>query len=126
MQKASWIRKSHSPWASPVVLVRKKNGSYWFCFDYCKLNQVTVKDTFPLPRIDDLLDQLAKAKYLSTHDLASGYWQIRVAEDSKKKTAFVTHHGLYEFNVMPFGLTNAPATFQRLVLKMDQHLYLLH
>ena len=109
------IKKSHSPWASPVILVRKRNGDYRFCVDYRKLNEVTKKDTFPLPRIDDLLDQLAHSKYFSSLDLAAGYWQIQVAPDSQSKTAFVTHRGLFEFRVMPFGLTNAPAVFQRLV-----------
>ena len=83
--------------------------------DYRRLNDVTTKDTFPLPRIDDLLDQLSQSKYFSTLDLAAGYWQIQVAPDSQPKTAFTTHQGLFEFRVMPFGLTNAPAVFQRLV-----------
>ena len=83
--------------------------------DYRKLNEVTRKDTFPLPWIDDLLDQLTHSKFFSSLDLAAGYWQIQVAPDSRSKTAFVTHRGLYEFQVMPFGLTNAPAVFQRLV-----------
>ena len=115
MLAAGVIKKSHSPWASPVILVRKRNGDYRFCVDYRKLNEVTKKDTFPLPRIDDLLDQLAHSKYFSSLDLAAGYWQIQVAPDSQSKTAFVTHRGLFEFRVMPFGLTNAPAVFQRLV-----------
>ena len=76
MTKAGVIKKSHSPWASPVILVRKRNGDYRFCVDYRKLNEVTTKDTFPLPQIDDLLDQLADSRYFSTLDLAAGYWQI--------------------------------------------------
>ena len=109
------IQPSNSPWASPVVLVRKKDGTHRFCVNYWELNSVTRADTFPLPRIDDLLDQLGKSAYFSTLDLATGYWQIRVHPNSQEKTAFVTPQGLYEFRVMPFGLTNAPAVFQRLM-----------
>ena len=89
-----------------------------FCIDFRQLNAVTVKDAYSLPRIDDTLDLLAGSVWLSTLDLASGYWQIKMSEDSKKKTAFVTpHRGFFNFSVMPFGLTNAPATFQRLIEK---------
>ena len=98
---------------SPVVMVRKKDGTHQFCVDYRDLNAVTKADKFLLPRIDDLLDQLGKLRYFSTLDLALGYWQIRVQPDSRENTAFVTPQGLYKFRVMLFGLTNTPTVFQR-------------
>lgn len=109
------IKKSQSPWTSPVVLVKKKDDKWRFCIDYRKLNNVTKKDAHPLPQIDDMLGTLGGAKWFTTLDLASGYWQVEMDPESREKTAFVTKQGIYEFNIMPFGLTNAPATFQRLM-----------
>ncbi|CAG8504774.1 6570_t:CDS:2, partial [Scutellospora calospora] len=109
------IRKSNSPWASPVVVVPKKGGKLRLYMDYRKLNEMTRKDAYPLPRIDDLLETFSTASWFSTLDLKSGYWQVRIEEKDKEKMAFITRGGLFEFNVMLFGLTNVPATFQRLI-----------
>ena len=109
------ITQSSSPWATPIVLVGKKDRSYHFCVDYRKLNSVTRKDAYPLPRIDETLDMLHSSKWFSTLDLASGYWQFEMAPEDQHRTVFATSDGLFEFKVMPFGLCNAPATFQRLM-----------
>ena len=108
-------KPSTSPWASPIVLVRKKDGSCRFCVDYRILNSHTYKDSYPLPRIEDCLDSLSGSKYFATLDLASGYWQVALDDESRQKTAFTSRRGLFEFNVMPYGLCNAPATFERLM-----------
>lgn len=109
------VRESSSPWAAPVVLVQKKDGSWRFYVDYRKLNAVTHKDTYPLTRTEESLTSLTRATWYSTLDLASGYWQVEVAEEDKEKTAFTIPLGLYQFERMPFGLCNAPATFHRLM-----------
>ena len=117
------IRESCSPYSSPLVIVRKKDGTLRMCVDYRLLNWKTRKDAYPLPRIEESLDALSGAKWFSTLDLASGYNQVVVAEKDRQKTAFCTLFGLYEFNRMPFGLCNAPGTFQRLMERIfsDQH-----
>lgn len=109
------IQPSTSPWASPIILVKKKDGTDRFVVDFRRLNAVTRKDSFPLPRIDDALDTLNGTKYFSSMDLMSGYWQVEMEPESRERTAFITYGGLYEFLVLPFGLTGAPGTFARLM-----------
>jgi hypothetical protein len=115
LQERGTIRPSTSPWASPIVLVRKRTGATRLCVDYRKLNKVTVKDAFPLPRVADCLDSLAGSVLFSTFDITAAYHQVPVKREDIPKTAFVTKYGLFEFLTMPFGLCNAPGTFQRLM-----------
>ena len=122
MLTGSQIEPSDSLWSSLVVLVTKKDGGTQFCVDYRLLNDATVKDAYPLPRIDDTLDMLAGKQWFSTLDLASGYWQVSLSQEARVKTAFATHSGLFQFKVMPFGLCNAPATFERLMDRVLQGL----
>ncbi|GKB21136.1 putative reverse transcriptase domain-containing protein [Tanacetum coccineum] len=110
-----FIRPRSSPWGAPILFVNKKDGSFWMCIDYRKLNKLTVKNQYPLPRIDDLFDQLQGSRVYSKIDLRSGYHQLRVREEYIPKTTFRTHYGHYEFQVMPFGLTNALAVFMDLM-----------
>jgi hypothetical protein len=116
LQQSGFIRPSSSPWGAPVLFLEKKDKS--MCVDYRSLNEVTIKNKYPLPRIDDLFDQSKGAKYFSKVDLRSGYHQLKIRESDIPKTTFVTRYGQYEFTVMSFGLTNAPAYFMNLMNKV--------
>jgi len=118
MEKAGVIKESESPWAAPMVVVKKKDGKLRICVDYRKLNQITQVDAYPMPRVEELLDSVGQSTFITTLDLAKGYWQVPVAPEDQPKTAFITPKGLFEFTTMPFGLRGAPATFQRLMDKV--------
>ena len=113
-----YIQPSASPWGSPVLFVKKKDRSMRMCIDYRSLNAVTIKNKYPLPRIDDLLDELQKAKFFSKINLRFGYHQMKIHPSDILKTAFVTRYGQYEFIVVSFGLTNAPAYFMNMMNKV--------
>ena len=109
------IQPSKRPWASSIVMVKKKDGTHRFCVDYRKLNDITIKDAYPLPRIDESFDQLAGSQWFSCLDLNSSYWHVETDFVDRVKTAFTKRKGLFESTVMPFGLCNVPATFERLM-----------
>jgi predicted aspartyl protease len=118
LQEAGYILPSSSPWGAPVLFLQKKDGSQKMCVDYSSLNDVTIKNKYPLPRIEDLFDQMRGARVFSKIDLRSGYHQMKIRPSDIPKTAFSTRYGLYEFTVMSFGLTNAPAYFMNLMNKV--------
>ncbi|CAD7085483.1 unnamed protein product [Hermetia illucens] len=120
--KAGIIRPSESEYSSPVILVAKSDGTDRLCIDYRALNAITVKEPFPVPSVEEQVAQLAGNSFFTTLDFISGYYQIPIAESSKKYTAFATHIGQYEFNVAPFGLTNAPFKFQREIRKITSRM----
>ena len=109
------IRFSKSPWVALVILAKKKDGTWRMCVNYKGLNKLTIRNSYPLPRFDDLIDRLQSARYFTKIDLRTGYHQVKVSKEDVSKTAFRTRYGYYEFQVLPFGLTDAPTTFQQLM-----------
>jgi hypothetical protein len=118
LEQKGYVRPTSSPWGAPVLFVKKKDRSMRLCVDYRALNEVTIKNKYHLPMIDDLFDQLKGAKYFSKIDLRSGYYQLKIQWEDMLKTTLVTRYGQYEFTVMPFDLTNAPAYFMNLMNKV--------
>ena len=118
MLKNDIIEESQSNWSSPCILVPKHDGGFRFCTDFRKVNDKTKSDSFPIPRIGDCIDQIGKAKFVSTFDMLKGYWQVPLTQRAREISAFVTPSGLYQYKVMPFGMKNAPATFQRMINKL--------
>ncbi|KAJ8413561.1 hypothetical protein AAFF_G00080680 [Aldrovandia affinis] len=122
MAAAGVIELSDSPWAAPAVLVKNNDNSWCFCVDYRRLNAVTRKDSYPLPRIDDALDYISGSKWFSSLDLRSGYWHVELAPDARHKTAFTIGQGLWQFRVMLFVLCNVAATFEHLMEWVLSHI----
>ncbi len=115
MLRLDVIEPASSEWSSPVVIVPKPDGRWRFCVDYRRLNAMSLKDSYPLPRMEECIDSLGDAKFFTTLDCNWGYWQIPIREEDRDKTTFTCHSGTFRFKKMPFGLTNAPATFQRTI-----------
>lgn len=120
MKQLDVIEESTSPWSSPIVMVAKPNGTWRFCNDFRQLNKISKFDAYPMPRVDEIIEKLGKAQYLTTLDITKGYWQIPLTPNAREKTAFATPYGLYQYKVMPFGLHGAPASFQRLMDRVLQ------
>jgi hypothetical protein len=118
MLKAGIVEPSFSPYVSPVVLPKQKDSPIRFCIDYRDRNSITIFETRPMPRIDEVLNMVCKARYISKLDIAKGYWQVPLDKDARGKSAFVTPFGQYQFNIMPFGMVNSSASFVRLVHKV--------
>ena len=120
------IEKTDSPYASPIVMVKKPDGSYRLCIDYRKLNKITIFDGEPMPSMVDIFSSLVQDKIFSKFDLSKGFWQIPIREEDKPKTAFITEDGVYQFKKMPFGAVNSTATFNRLMRKCFSHIKDVH